>query len=777
MAKIKPQPTEPEEDYDEELDEDYDPTKVASDDEDSQDSEDDNIPGATGRQIIGRFVTDEDGLVKNHTSLDIDSIFNELKRGESKIIESREQQQQVQPIEVEKNKDKQIKIQTSYTYAGKLITETKLVDADSEEAKAYLNSTSSILTSDDGKNRSEVNVVRKDVITGEMKSLSTLEKSRLDWASFVDKRKIGDELKTFNKAGYLDKQAFLGRVDSKRDEKYIEAKEAAARTSNSSSSLSNSNVLKRKNEEDEDSTSELTKRVALDSEQLDQVDRQQEESITAPVIGGGEEQRQTEEQEVPKVEPEAESEPVTEPVAEPVTEPVAPQQPVVEQATVPVTVPVPPAESVTDSHYSEPTQYEQSITSGSDSKPVSSSNHRDSDPTYVQFRMYCPVKEASCIVGKKGEKINHLREKANVRINISDNFKGVPERIVSVKGSSENVARAFGLITRTILDEPEDEPASMMSQQYNLKLLVPHPMIGFIIGKQGLKFREIEESSAAKLRAAEQPLPYSTDRVLSVTGVADAIHIAVYYIAQVMIEHKDCLKKNKIVYYNPSNYHHGNISSSMMALGAEQQQQPHHQQQQQSQQRDPYNMPYGQQQPQQMQKPAASPYNFQTMFQPSIYPQQHQPLQQQPGQYGNSYGNMNMGAPPVSSGLPSNIPPQNQYIDEHGNTIIGDVITNPPIQAGPSPDKFNQDVFVANASIGSVIGKGGNNIKHIRENSGCSYVKIEPDRGQSIMLGGGKGLTNIRKLTLTGSLNSIQMAIYLINQRINQDKERNGPHH
>ena len=42
-----------------------------------------------------------------------------------------------------------------------------------------------------------------------------------------------------------------------------------------------------------------------------------------------------------------------------------------------------------------------------------------------------------------------------------------------------------------------------------------------------------------------------------------------------------------------------------------------------------------------------------------------------------------------------------------------------------------------------------------------------------MMLGGGKGMTNIRKLTLTGTLNSIQTAIYLINQRINADRERN----
>ena len=150
---------------------------------------------------------------------------------------------------------------------------------------------------------------------------------------------------------------------------------------------------------------------------------------------------------------------------------------------------------------------------------------------------------------------------------------------------------------------------------------------------------------------------------------------------------------------------------------------------------------------------AKQPYDFLMMFQPNTYPQQ---------QYGT----------PAASTV--SYPSQNQYTDEHGNIMIGEVIINPPVQVGTGSDKFNEDVYVANANIGSVIGKGGNNIKQIRENSGCSYVKIEPDQRQSLMLGGGKGLTNIRKLTLTGNLQSIQMAIYLINQRIGADKERNS---
>lgn len=446
-------------------------------------------------------------------------------------------------------------------------------------------------------------------------------------------------------------------------------------------------------------------------------------------------------------------------------------------ATTPATAPAPgPALALALALDQHPQQHhEESIEATSN--PTSSLQDFELDPSYVSFRMYCPVKEASTVVGKGGAKINHLREKAQVKIQTSENLKDVPERIITVKGTAENVAKAFGLIVRTILGEPEDEPANLNSQQYNLKLLIPNVIIGHIIGKQGLKFREIEENSAAKLKAAELPLPHSTDRVLSVLGVADAIHIAVYFIGEVVIEHKDVLKRGKVILYNPANHKHdegqhgGQSHQHQHQHQHQQQNQLHHLSHHQYQQGfsdfpqtsvpgnqfgSPigYQKPFGQDGPHQPQP--HQPYNFSSMFQPSVAPQQQYGMPQQMAP-----------PPPVSQG----VPPQTQYTDEYNNTMIGEVIIKEPVFSG---DKYNQDIFVANSLIGSVIGKGGNNIKHIRENSGCTYVRIEPDRGQSIMLGGGRGLTNIRRLTLTGSLESFQKAIYLINQRINTDRQRNS---
>ena len=608
-------------------------------------------------------------------------------------------------------------------------------------------------------------------------------------------------------------------------------------------------MLKRKNEDsDVQSDDQLNKRVALDSEQLESLTKLQDSAQTAPVINNGEEYNPQEQSENKSEGEEGEEGEEGDEKGDDKSDEKSDEKVDENHNAVDLGFYNDEKPKVSPSHQTTELQHTPEFGDYEPSKPVSQHRERD-DPTFVLFRMFCPVKEASGIVGRRGDTINHIRDKSNVRISVSENLKGVPERIVLVRGSSENVAQAFGLITRTILDEPEDEASSMSSRLYNLRLLIPHPMVGYIIGKQGSKFREIEESSAAKLKAAEQPLPYSTDRILSISGVSDAIHIAVYYVAQVWLEHKDCLKKNKIVFYNPANYHPssmnaqntlssvgpsnggigsgggpgpgpgpmgpgpmasgpgpmasgpgpmasgpgpmasgpgpmasgpgpmgsgpgpspGGLSPGMANMGGVNNMNTMNALNALSNLSNLNNMmvPPNNMQPGPGGPPAGSPYgqpmkqqpyNFQMMFQPAVPPQQQPPPQ-------NHYG----GSP--SMGMGNDQPPQ--YTDEHGNNMVGEVVVNPPIPVSNAGDKYNEDVYVSNETIGSVIGKGGNNIKQIRETSGCTYVKIEPDKGQTMLLGGGRGITNIRRLTLTGSINSINTAIYLINQRINTDKGRN----
>src|SRR5436853_5412805 len=96
--------------------------------------------------------------------------------------------------------------------------------------------------------------------------------------------------------------------------------------------------------------------------------------------------------------------------------------------------------------------------------------------------------------------------------------------------------QAFGLIIRTLNNEPPNDPSTTLSRTYPLRLLIPHILIGSIIGKGGVRIREIQEASGARLNASDSCLPLSTERSLVILGVADAVHIATYYVAVTLVE-------------------------------------------------------------------------------------------------------------------------------------------------------------------------------------------------------------------------------------------------
>ncbi|ODV84392.1 hypothetical protein CANARDRAFT_201073 [[Candida] arabinofermentans NRRL YB-2248] len=261
--KDKPEPLNEDEDddYNESEDDDYHPSKKKGegddDDEDEDDDDDDEFQSAEGGLIKTRRQRQEEKFIKKQhkiqshqkSSLDIDSIWESMNtptpREPNNTPDLSNNSNNSTPLSTSTAPEK-IKIKRTYEFAGEQITEEKWVDADSEEAKAHFNSVKIAAENTSAKESSGKNQVtavssteglkrrppkRKrrslidDLLNGSSKTkLSTLEKSRLDWATYLDKNKISDELKFKNKGGYLDQQDFLGRVSSRQDTKYKEAK-------------------------------------------------------------------------------------------------------------------------------------------------------------------------------------------------------------------------------------------------------------------------------------------------------------------------------------------------------------------------------------------------------------------------------------------------------------------------------------------------------------------------------------------------------------------------
>ena len=144
-----------------------------------------------------------------------------------------------------------IRIKRSYNFAGKVHTEEKLVARDSAEAKLYL---ASLGENADPNGEEDVqparrmprkafrsvfepiidlSVRRSDLNLGmgerlrarelaneaNAKKLNTVEKSRMDWAGYVDKEGIKDELELAGKSkgSFNSRQEFLARSEAKRE--------------------------------------------------------------------------------------------------------------------------------------------------------------------------------------------------------------------------------------------------------------------------------------------------------------------------------------------------------------------------------------------------------------------------------------------------------------------------------------------------------------------------------------------------------------------------------
>ncbi|KAL8678302.1 MAG: hypothetical protein Q9186_005322 [Xanthomendoza sp. 1 TL-2023] len=132
--------------------------------------------------------------------------------------------------------DDTIAIKRTYVFAGETITEEKIVPKSSAEARLYLQSQAappSPISPIGGKplrrpkkrpSMFEPNPegIVKGIAPTPSKGpkLNVVEKSKLDWASHVDKEGLKDELDVAEKAkdGYMGRMDFLGRSEMKREE-------------------------------------------------------------------------------------------------------------------------------------------------------------------------------------------------------------------------------------------------------------------------------------------------------------------------------------------------------------------------------------------------------------------------------------------------------------------------------------------------------------------------------------------------------------------------------
>ena len=91
----------------------------------------------------------------------------------------------------------------------------------------------------------------------------------------------------------------------------------------------------------------------------------------------------------------------------------------------------------------------------------------------LTIRMIMSGKEVGSIIGKGGEIINSIREESGAKIHISDG--SVPERIVTVTGSTDAILKSFTLIAKKFEEDGPDKngkPETNVTQTFIIMLLV-----------------------------------------------------------------------------------------------------------------------------------------------------------------------------------------------------------------------------------------------------------------------------------------------------------------
>ncbi|KAJ3325826.1 hypothetical protein HDU93_002585 [Gonapodya sp. JEL0774] len=282
----------------------------------------------------------------------------------------------------------------------------------------------------------------------------------------------------------------------------------------------------------------------------------------------------------------------------------------------------------------------------------------------LSMRALITTKEAGVIIGKGGKNVVDIRSGSGAKVTISEHVQGAVERIITITGTLDCVAKAFALVATKIIEELMEaerstaEGEEVKSRHCSIRLLLPNSRMGSVIGKSGSKIKEIQEESVARITASEDPLPSSTERVVTISGVIDSIHRAVYFIGKVLLENQD--RPGAIVPYRP------------MAPPSRQQFQP------------------------------ASP----------------------------AYGY-------PAPGVPLAAAPRGAV----------------PVQV--------QQIFIPNDMVGSIIGKGGAKINEIRQRS-----------GSQIRIADAQATNSERLVTITGSPEANQLALYLLYSRLEMEKQK-----
>lgn len=179
----------------------------------------------------------------------------------------------------------------------------------------------------------------------------------------------------------------------------------------------------------------------------------------------------------------------------------------------------------------------------------------DDDTNPLTLRALVTSKEAGVIIGKSGTNVAQIRETTGVKAGVSKPVQGVQERVMTISGTLEGVAKAYSSAAATLVETP---PAGNYVHSLSpppppgiatIRLLISHQQMGTVIGRQGLKIKAIQENAKVRMVASKEMLPQSTERIVEIQGTPPAVYDAIYEVGKCLLE--DTERATGSIPYNP----------------------------------------------------------------------------------------------------------------------------------------------------------------------------------------------------------------------------------
>jgi ribosomal protein S3 len=146
-----------------------------------------------------------------------------------------------------------------------------------------------------------------------------------------------------------------------------------------------------------------------------------------------------------------------------------------------------------------------------------------------EVRILIDARQVGSVIGRGGSNVTRIRQECSVFMSILKAPEGVKERILTIKGHTENIAQACRGIGQ-ILQEVQVQRAQKGGEEakaedsiVSFRFLVHQTRVGGVIGKGGSLVQSTQQSTGARVQVSVDPLGHSTEKSVTVSGTVDRV--------------------------------------------------------------------------------------------------------------------------------------------------------------------------------------------------------------------------------------------------------------